>query len=283
MKVPLIITNDLEIAYDHDVEGQSSVLRRLLGDFESMKVPCVFFSTLDALRLFKKELSDADNDMIEIGCHGVKHSSDENYKILNKSAVAGNISLFDGFVSSEFSKKPVCFRGPFMSTSSITHEVLAESGYRADFSVCSQRIDFFYSRGGDIRWLTAPRNTYRASGNNPYRKGGSGIIVVPLSCVLLPFNSGMLYLLGIEFMKSFFDFLVRESVQNGKPVVYQFHSYEFSRFTGTNTHKLPLLQKFYLGGREDRYRMNLELIKYMLSYGKSVIPLNGADYINQEI
>lgn len=283
MTVPLIITNDLEIAYDHDVEGQSFALRRLLVDFENLKMPCLFFSTLDALSMFKKELSDTDPDLIEIGCHGIKHSDDENYKILNRPTVVENISLFDGFAASEFSQKPVCFRGPFMSTSSLTHEVLAESGYRADFSVCSQRIDFFYSKGGDIRWLTAPRNTYRASRNNPYRRGGSGIIVVPLSCMFLPFNSGILYLLGIGFMKSFFDLLMRESVQNGKPIVYQFHSYEFSGFTGTSTSKLPVLQKKYLGNREERYRMNLELIKYMLSYGKNIIPLKGADYIKSEI
>lgn len=170
-----------------------------------------------------------------------------------------------------------------MSTSSITQEVLAESGYKADFSVCSQRIDFFYSKGGDIRWLTAPRNTYRASRNNPYRRGGSGIIVVPLSCMLLPFNSGIMYLLGLEFMKSFFDSLMRESVQSGKPIVYQFHSYEFSGFTGANTSKIPLLQKKYLDDRDERYRMNLGLIKYMLSYGKSIIPMKGADYIKREL
>ena len=283
MKVPLIITNDLEIAYDHDIEGQSSVLRRLLIDFESMKIPCVFFSTLDALRMFKKELSDTEPDLIEIGCHGIKHTDDENYKILNRLTVAENISLFDGFAVSEFFRKPICFRGPFMSTSSITQEVLVESGYKADFSVCSQRIDFFYSKGGDIRWLTAPRNTYKASRNNPYSRGGSGIIVVPLSCMLLPFNSGIMYLFGLAFMKSFFDFLMRESVQNGKPIVYQFHSYEFSGFTGTSTSGLPMLQKKYLSDREERYRMNLELIKYMLSYGKNIIPLKGADYIKREL
>ncbi|HWQ81608.1 MAG TPA: hypothetical protein VN514_05005 [Ignavibacteria bacterium] len=283
MTVPLIITNDLEIAYDHDVEGQSVAIKKILFDFENLKIPCTFFSTLDALRMFKKELSDTNPDMLEVGCHGINHSDDENYKLLNRPAVEKNISLFDGFAASEFSRKPICFRGPFMSTSSITHEVLAESGYKADFSVCSQRIDFFYSKGGDIRWLTAPRNTYRASLNNPYRRGSSGIIVVPLSCMLLPFNSGIMYLLGFEFMKSFFDFLMRESVQSGKPIVYQFHSYEFSGFTGTNTSRLPLLQKKYLSSREERYRMNLELIKYMLSYGKNIIPLKGADYINREI
>ncbi len=283
MAVPLIITNDLEIAYDHNLEGQSFAIRRLLFDFEKMKIPCVFFSTLDALRMFKKELSDTNLDMLEIGCHGINHSVDENYKLLNRSAVEMNISSFDGFAASEFSIKPVCFRGPFMSTSSITQEVLAESGYKADFSVCSQRIDFFYSKGGDIRWLTAPRNTYRASRNNPYRRGGSGIIVVPLSCMLLPFNSGIMYLLGLEFMKSFFDSLMRESVQSGKPIVYQFHSYEFSGFTGANTSKIPLLQKKYLDDRDERYRMNLGLIKYMLSYGKSIIPMKGADYIKREL
>jgi hypothetical protein len=88
-------------------------------------------------------------------------------------------------------------------------------------------------------------------------------------------------------MKFFFRLLLNESLKTKKPIVYIFHSYEFTNYifsTEINRklehperNKQPLIHKLYLKDPVKRYNINLDLLKYMLSFD-SIIPVTGKDY-----
>ncbi|MCJ7634407.1 polysaccharide deacetylase family protein, partial [Candidatus Bathyarchaeota archaeon] len=91
----------------------------------------------------------------EIGCHGLAHTADENYRRMDPSTIEIAIGEATQRIRAVAGRAPTCFRGPYMTTSVETQQTLIENGYVADFSVCSQRVDICNSRGGTIGWLTA--------------------------------------------------------------------------------------------------------------------------------
>ena len=282
--VPLLITMDLEVAGDHDPEGQKNILKNIGSDFKELKLPMTVFLTCDSVDYFGERLRTIDTPGNEIGIHGVNHSAREKYAMLDEDTIRRNLELSLNKISHFFKRKAESFRGPFMSTSGITQKVLTEYGIRSDFSVCSQRIDFMNSIGGDIRWLISPRQPYHPSDSSPYRKGKNPLWVVPLSCICAPFISSMLYIFGLEFMKLFFRILLKESISTNKPIVYLFHSYEFSKdinsvYSGSNKHRKSFLHNLYISDIKKRYELNLSLIGYMLSF-KEIQPMNSYQLIN---
>jgi hypothetical protein len=218
-------------------------------------------------------LKDSNN---EICCHGYNHCEEENYRKMTEAKIADNILSATKNIEMKINEKPVCFRGPGMTTSLTTQKILAENGYISDFSICPQRLDFFNSKGGDIRWLFSPRLPYHPSFKSPYSKGDMPILVIPLSCIGIPFISGSLYFFGLSFMKLLFSLLYKESVITCKPIVYLFHSYEFCTYYGHKTSndgtnknhrsKRKSIHRFYEKDPVKRYDMNISLLKYILTF-----------------
>ena len=285
--IPLLITMDLEIAYDHDITEQKMILNKLCKDLDMLGISMTVFATSESADIFPEQIKMIHNSNHEIGCHGLNHFREENYKKISEEKIIENIILSSNNIEDKIQIAPVCFRGPGMTTSLTTQKVLMKNGYIADFSVCSQRIDIFNSIGCDIGWLFAPRLPYKSSDKSPYKKGNAPIWNIPLSCIGIPFISGILYLFGLSFMKFFFRLLLNESLKTKKPIVYIFHSYEFTNYifsTEINRklehperNKQPLIHKLYLKDPVKRYNINLDLLKYMLSFD-SIIPVTGKDY-----
>jgi hypothetical protein len=286
--IPLLVTMDLEYAYDHDENEQVMILDKLNCDMKTLGLPLTVFVTGDFAKKHSWQVTFLKESGNEIGCHGLEHTTKENYKKLSPDKVKNYLINIGKLFENIIKEKPVCFRGPGMSTSSVTQNELVKNGYSADFSVCSQRFDFFNSLGGDIRWLFAPRVPYSPSEKNPFSKGNLLLSVIPLSCMGVPFMSGILYLFGIAFMKYFFRVLKRESQKKGNPIVYLFHSYEFAKYKNKkedgqtvpnkDKFKRPLLHKLYNTNRKRRYDNNLELLKYMLSF-EDVRAFTGKGYL----
>jgi hypothetical protein len=285
--IPLLVTMDLEYASDHNENEQRIILEKLCNDLKSIKLPITIFVTSEFANKFPEETIYIYDSGNEIGCHGLNHSRSENYKKIGEEKISHYLTTASKNIQNKIQEKPVCFRGPGMSTSPTTQKILIKNGYIADFSVCSQRIDFFNSMGGDIRWLFAPRYPYNPSVSNPYIKGDLPIWVIPLSSFIVPFMSGSLYLFGLNFMKRFFNLLVKESIKKNKPIIYLFHSYEFTKFTGTpnknqfnKNHyrsKRPIIHRVYRSDIVKRYKANLELLKYMLSFD-TICPYTGKKF-----
>lgn len=283
---------DLEIAKDYNLDQQRLSLRRIQDSFNELKLQFTTFTTSEAAEYFPHELKAIHSNGNEIGCHGLNHGTDENYKTLKADTISSNIQKSTNNIVSITSASPTSFRGPGMSTSVDTQRVLINRGYKSDFSICPQRLDFMRTKGGDTGWIFAPRLPYNPSDESPYRKGSLPLWVVPLSCIGFPFISGILYILGLRFMKLFFRMLLKESLKNNKPIVYIFHSYEFAKYTGSkelkndkagiNRNKRSIIQRLYSSDSEARYSINLEFIRYMLSFD-IVKPFTGNTYTEKLI
>lgn len=281
-RVPLILTMDLEFAPDHDKAEQEDILGRINEDLSRIGAPLTIFTTCGAMEMYKKILLDFAGSGNEIGCHGIKHDKKENYRNLSYDEISYNIKMFGQRYEELFGMKPRCFRGPFMSTSSETQKVLVENGYFADYSVCQRRLDFFISSGGDIRWLKNHRIPYKPDEFNPFKKGNMPLWVVPLSGFGIPFISGTMYLIGLNKMRRFFNLLYDKCLQTEGPVVYLFHSYEFARYTGIASNgkrAKPIHQRIYIKDVNKRYDINIDLIKFMLSFD-SIEPCKAGKFVN---
>jgi len=278
---------DLEIAKDYEINQQGKILKRINEDFNKIKIPFTTFSTSEAASLFTEELRIIYSSGNEIGCHGLNHGRDENYKYLNMEIINSNIQTSTDNIGNIVTEKPSSFRGPGMSTSATTQSVLTKTGYKADFSVCPQRLDFINTKGGDIRWLFSPRLPYHPSKESPYRKGNSKLWVIPLSGLGFPFISGMLYIFGMRFMKLLFQLLLKESLRNKNPIVYLFHSYESTKYvgkegltndtSGINRNRRSFIHNLYSSDPEMRYSINFEFIKYMMSFDV-IRPYTGKEF-----
>ncbi len=279
---------DLEIAPDHDIHMQEEILGRLEADCGSLGIPLTVFSTAAAAGRFAGPVRELARGGHEIACHGLDHGPAENYRRMSIERARSMIGESTARLERVLNKRPRSFRGPGMSTSSITQAVLEEQGFAADFSVCPQRLDFLRPAGGSAGWLFAPRCPYHPGDGSPYRRGRRSILVVPLSGVGVPFLSGVMFLLGLGFMKAYFRLLVALARSSGSPIVYLFHSYEFTPCTtgtvggkrprpGTGVKRRPL-HRLYIGDRERRYRSTLALFEYMLSMG-GVRPMTGLEYV----
>jgi hypothetical protein len=273
---------DLEIANDHCMTDQKKILDLLCQD---MGIPFTIFTTSNAAKQFSEQLMKLYNLKHSIGCHGVDHDYAENYKTLSEQIIINNIRIATDCITAITNEKPTCFRGPRMTTSAKTQNVLVNAGYRADFSVCPQRFDILNSQGGCGAWLFAPRKPYNPSNESPFKKGNSPLLVVPLSCVGFPFISGVLYLFGLTFMKLLFKLLYFEALIRGTAIVYLFHSYEFCKkdqeTVPSKTKKLPIHQRLYISDPLKRYELHVKLLKYIKSH-KSVTFKTAKDMYNVE-
>lgn len=257
--IPLLLTVDVEIATDHNMTQQTKILDKLNTDLKSL--PMTWFCTAVAAEEFSSPLKRLQEAGHEIGCHGLDHSKDDNYQRMSEDRANMAISEATDRITKAIGKRPRCFRGPRMTTSKQTQSALLTYGYQGDFSVCAQRIDLLTCGGANMLWLFAPRGAYHPSEKNPFYRGKMPLSVVNLSCLGVPFLSGILYLGGLRFMQRFFDALLVEARHTGNPIVYLFHSYEFAELTHPGGQ--PIHQRAYINDRNRRYEMNLELLQYM--------------------
>lgn len=283
--IPTLITMDLEVAHDYDIDEQRNILKKLCEDLKGL--PISIFTTSESVDYFPDQIRMLRLNKNEICCHGFNHSREENYKFMPENKISENIQLATANIENNIQEKPVCFRGPSMTTSTKTQNILIQNGYISDFSICSQRMDFINSDGGDIKWLLSPRFPYHPSDKSPYKRGNLPIWVVPLSCIGIPFISGILYLFGLRFMKFFLQLLIKEALKTMKPIVYLFHSYEYCRYTGSESsiidikdsriNKRKLIHTFYEQDPIKRYNINISLLKYILSLDL-IRPFTGKEY-----
>lgn len=267
-KVPVLITFDVDPAphLEKAIEKAVSLLR-------SLSIPATFFFAAEpATDLMIARVLEAGH---EVGCHGFSHSASEEF---NKLSEEGQKKILTKATTKleVLANRPIeSFRAPRVKISAATLRILEELGYRVDSSVCSQRLDFLSSNLINLGWLKAPRMPYHPSADSPYKRGGLGILEVPVSALLLPFVSTALRIFGVAFMKFLFKLLYWESRITGKPIVYLAHPHEFLYSEKTpfrwqmlvpdrswKIYGSPLrrwLSRQHLG--EEVYKMNEELLR----------------------
>ena len=274
--VPLLITLDLEIAQDHDLGEQQSVLSTLGADLAT--TPITVFVTGDAVERFAEPVRELAADGHEFGCHGLTHFPDEDFCRMPPTRVRSVLEESTARIVRTTGQRVRVFRGPRMATSADTQRALVDLGYAADFSVCPQRLDLLNCRGAHPGWLTAPRVAYRASANSPYRRGSLPLTVVPLNAIGIPLISGSLFLFGLAAMKFLFRCLLAEARLTGAPLVYLFHSYEFTRYLGGG--KRPAHHRLYVRDPAHRLALHRQFLHFMLAQ-PGVVPVTASTFLDR--
>ncbi|MFX0199990.1 MAG: polysaccharide deacetylase family protein, partial [Candidatus Hodarchaeota archaeon] len=252
--VPVLITCDVDPAYEISHQNRKHSIDLALELFEQFQIKSTFFFVAEPAESYRREIHDLISRNHEIACHGLIHDYKEDYSILPEDVQRENLTLATKKLENLTGHPIKSFRGPQVKTSHLTHKILEDLNYSADSSVCSQRIDLISSNLINTGWILAPRLPYHPSKSSAFRRGERKILVVPVSSLLFPFISGTLYLFGPSFMKQFFNVLYLESRRTGKPIVYLMHPTEFVEKTQKDTYK-PSLRKVRSGGFYFRKRL----------------------------
>jgi peptidoglycan/xylan/chitin deacetylase (PgdA/CDA1 family) len=164
----------------------------------------------------------------EVGSHGLSHKVEEAFDILSLENQRKHLVTSKKILEDITGHEIISFRAPALRVNKNTPLALAESGFKIDSSIASQRFDMFLSFGGfkKLRWLTAPRLPYRTRANNLFRKGNGPVIEVPLSALFHPYVGTTLRILP-NISRLARNILHLESRINFKPIVFDIHPNEF--------------------------------------------------------
>lgn len=254
------LTFDLEIHSFTTNTDDTSVVKRieneaiprilqLLGSFQAR---ATFFTTAVFAQLSPATIVSIIKEGHEIGCHGYDHndcydilSQDEQTEMMYKSRC----------IIEDISGCPlVSFRAPALRINKDTVTALERNNFRFDSSVSSQRFDGPFTSGAmhKLNWLTAARKPYNMSYHNPFKRGESSIVEVPVSAAIWPLTGTHLRISPIVTF-AVQRFLSFEAARTNKPVVFLMHPQEILSFEkGTNLRHTNI----FAGKIRHRLKMN---------------------------
>jgi hypothetical protein len=215
----------------HERLESAEELEVCLEMLSTLKIPCTFFVPAILVEKNKKirELLEwaVHRSGHEVGCHGRYHDHREDYTSDSLEAQTTNLTLAKKVMEEHIGDTVASFRAPAFRISATTFQALERAGYKADLSVCSQRLGFLSSQITNWRWMFAPRNPYNPSPYNPFRRGSMRLTAVPTTSFLVPFTAMAEQVLGLTAMKLLTLAFSAESQMRSGPVVYMGHPEEF--------------------------------------------------------
>lgn len=226
--VPILITWDVDPDLWMSFDRREFALKAAIDMCKHQGIRATFFVTAgpagEYVHLFRKMQAEGH----EIGCHGLTHGIEENYDRMQEDMQRHYIEQATQKLQDLIQTPVRAFRSPRVKTSAYTLKLLAENGYWADSSVCSQRADLVSSNLLNPGWIFAPRRPYHPHEDSAFRQGDVAIWEIPISAAVVPFISSSLHVLGLSAMKMLFRLLYAESRRTGKPIVYLAHPTDFA-------------------------------------------------------
>ena len=272
--VYVVISGDVDYSEHHRHHDKLMIFHEILRAAEDLKIKLLFYFTAREATKIGTSVRRLASFGHEIGCHGFLHNDEEEYNRLSYAKQFEYISEATRILSEIIDAKICSFRAPRVKVSSQMYRVLGELGYLTDSSVCSQRMDLISSIMINKEWIFAPRLPYHPSAQSPFKRGESTVLIVPVSALLVPYISSVLYVFGLIFMKMLFRVLYKESLITGKPIVYLYHPYEFipeipskKRYdSNVSVHGLRFRRHLYRGTPQEKFAQNVVLWRYMKSF-----------------
>jgi len=277
-QIPVLITWDVDPSPRLPYKDKLRSLEIATDLCDELNIQATFFVTANAEQATPAALERIQASGHEIGCHGLTHGDEENYDQMPKDMQRAYIEEATEKLAALAGCPIRVFRSPRVKTSALTLRLLAEYGYQADSSVCSQRIDFVSSNLINAGWIFAPRRPYRPHHGNAFRKGEVPIWEIPISAAIIPFISASLNILGLSAVKALFRLLYAEARRTGKPIVYLAHPTEFTsgrqrtfhlrEFSPVHikTHGFLVRNLLYRMDRETWLECTQEFFAYMASF-----------------
>ena len=152
-KVLVLITWDIDPSPRLSVENKKRSLLVATDLCNEFDIQATFFVTANAKQATAATLERIQSFGHEIGCHGLTHGDEENYDQMSEDMQRTYIAEATEKLRALTGTPIRIFRSPRVKTSATTLKLLAEYGYWADSSVCSQRIDFISSNLINTGWI----------------------------------------------------------------------------------------------------------------------------------
>ena len=271
--IPFLITIDV-----HDSPNLDDVVNRCLERLSQNKLNVTFLVPAVCCRRpgFNSTLKRALSLGHQVGCHGLYHDGTEDYYTDAFEVQRRNLACAKQLIEDAVGTLVSTFRAPEFHISKDTLNVLDTLGFRADLSVCSQRMPLLSSQIGNYHWLVSPRTPYHPSRTNPYAKGHLKLLEIPTSAILLPLMSALNSV--SEMTTEFITRILRyEAAFVSKPIVYQCHAEDFVlvaqlknpmkitwRSLIPSRHGIPLRWAFEETDGNVLYRRNQEFLSFVM-------------------
>ena len=196
----------------------------------------------------------------EVASHGLSHKKEDGFDILSNKEQIEHLKISKNILEDISGQKVVSFRAPALRVKNDITKSLEQTGYLYDSSVASQRFDAFLSFGAlkKLNWLLSPRLPYRASKNNIFSRGNSGIIEIPISALILPYIGTTMRILP-NLTKLQRRILAFESKLTSKPINFDIHPNEFIDESSERRDVEIRSKNFLSGVFQDRFRSWLKL------------------------
>lgn len=208
----------------------------LLELFDKYSINATFYATARYVQLAEQSMINIEEHGHEIGCHGFDHSDyydsmdyQSQFQLLSKSK-----KIIEDIIGNEI----ISFRAPALRINKHTVRALENSGFQSDSSIASQRFDGPFTSGAlkKLAWLTATRKPYNMNYENPFKRGESSIIEIPVTAFVWPFI-GTYMRLSPNINGIFQSIFMAESKITKKPLVFLIHPNECISFTRKKTIK----------------------------------------------
>lgn len=293
-RVPILITWDIDPSPEVPFEARKRSLGVAMDLCRELGIRSTLFVTANAAHVHPDDLERMLALGHQIGCHGLTHADEEEYDRMPEAMQRAYIEEATTKLEALAGMPILVFRSPRVKISACTMKLLAEYGYLADSSVCSQRMDLASSNLINPGWLFSPRLPYHPHHTTAFKQGELPIWEVPISAVVVPFISAYLSVLGLSFMKVLFRLLYAESRRTGKPIVYLAHPIEFTSgwlkpFTlkelspsYIRTHGLMIRKRLYRMEKETWLTATRELFAHMVSF-PDVVFMTVGEYVIREL
>ena len=228
-------TNDVEltsIAKNRSTKAMAKkVLKvgqpRLLNLYSKHDMVTTFFFTGDIVELEPEIVDITRESGHEIACHGYDHDSSRGFDTKSLNEQISELEKCKNIFKKNFNFVPTTFKSPELRIGLDTPRALSKTGFNIDCSVSSQRFDGPFSFGSKTKmnWLTSPRKPYFMDIDDPFKKGDSNILEIPISSLLFPYIGTMMRIKPRLF-SLFENMILHEAQITGKPAVFIFHPNE---------------------------------------------------------
>ena len=201
-------------------------LPMLLNLYEKHKINTTFFFTGTFVEKFPDSVKIVKEKGHEVGCHGYSHEVNRGLDNLPYKQQLCDIEKAKHIIEKE-AGKIVSFRAPALRINADTIKVLEKLGFKIDSSIASQRFDGPFSFGSikKLNWLFANRKPYFINSKNPFKKGKTNILEIPISAFGIA-HIGTIMRIMPKISHILSKLLFIESKITNKPIVFDIHPNE---------------------------------------------------------
>lgn len=243
---------------------------RLLELYAKYNILSTFYFTGEIVERYPEVVKRIIPFGHEVACHGYSHEVHEAFDVLTYNEQIENLRKTKDMLENISGQEVISFRAPALRVNSNTPRALAETGFKTDSSIASQRFDFFLSFGSikKINRFFAPRVPYYTANDNLAKKGNGPILEIPISAMVFPYIGTTLRIFPRAI--SLFRYLLHfENSLNAKPINFLIHPNEFMDEERNSTKIKFRSKNIFTSFMADKVRYHLKL----KNLGKDALPL----------